>query len=360
MKPFDPPARIALDPTAERASSTTRVLGRRAFSLGLGLVGAAHAIGCHASREAAAPRALPPPAPTPVPVASSSAPSDTAAPLVEEPAPDPGPPPRDTKLALPDRPKGALTGSQFLKVAKAKKLGREAFDAAVIEEISAGNVPDFLRTLQPVTTTDASGRTASFLVLADYLAIGVDDDFIRAPMTTAAAQTLADLTKTMLPTRLLVDAIYAQAVAKLPPSWIDGGPTDDEIQDFKEHHQKLEKARKKKGYALGVLTGGDMKDIVLSNRLVDHPGRVAIYGWHKSEGDVVQHLSTAHFCRYADYSHGVRLVDRRVLVDGVEHDLAELMKSDELSDLVSDEGPLEVVAYAKKLPEYVAGTGKSR
>lgn len=330
---------------------------RRAFAIGLGAVSAASALGCAGARPTAAAK---PPAPPPVPppLATVSAPvEEVAVPLVrvEE---KPPPPPRDPKLALPDREKGALTGSQFLAVATSKKLGREGFDTAVIEQISAGNVPDFLRTLLPVTTTDAAGRKASFLVLADYLAIGTDDDFIRAPMTCAAAQTLADLTKTMLPSRLLVDAIYAQAEAKLPPSYIDGGPTDDEIADFKEHHKKLEKARKKKGYALGVLTGGDMKDLVLSNRLVDHPGKVAIYGWHNKEGDVIQSLSTRHDCRYADYSHGVRLIDRRVLVDGVEHDLAEMMKSEDLASLVSDEGPIQVVAYSKKLPEYVAGTGK--
>lgn len=331
---------------------------RRAFAIGLGTVGATSAFGCAGARPTVAAKPPTPPAAPPLAVAASSAPAEeVAVPLVrvEE---KPPPPPRDPKLALPDREKGALTGSQFLAVAKSKKLGREGFDAAVIEQISAGNVPDFLRTLLPVTTTDAAGRKASFLVLADYLAIGTDDDFIRAPMTCAAAQTLADLTKTMLPSRLLVDAIYAQAEAKLPPSYIDGGPTDDEIADFKEHHKKLEKARKKKGYALGVLTGGDMKDLVLSNRLVDHPGKVAIYGWHNKEGDVIQSLSTRHDCRYADYSHGVRLIDRRVLVDGVEHDLAEMMKSEDLASLVSDEGPLQVVAYSKKLPEYVAGTGK--
>lgn len=332
---------------------------RRAFTMGLAAVGAASALGCVGARPTAAAKPAPPAPPPLPPVAASSAPAEVVAPLVTV-TERPAPPRRDPKLALPERAKDALTGSQFLAVAKSKKLGREGFDTAVIEQISAGNVPDFLRTLLPVTTTDAAGRTASFLVLADYLAIGTDDDFIRAPMTCAAAQTLADLTKTMLPSRLLVDAIYAQAEAKLPPSYIDGGPTDDEIADFKEHHKKLEKARKKKGYALGVLTGGDMKDLVLTNKLVEHPAKVAIYGWHNKEGDVIQSLSTRHDCRYADYSHGVRLIDRRVLVDGVEHDLADMMKSEDLASLVSDEGPLEVVAYAKKLPDYVAGTGKPK
>ncbi|MFO0612273.1 MAG: hypothetical protein U0414_06785 [Polyangiaceae bacterium] len=328
--------------------------------MGFGAAGAAQLLGC---RVAPARAAAPPPPPTsssanvavePVPTAESVPPP---APVAEEP---PKPPPPDPSLKLPAREKGALTGSQFLAVAKSKKLGREGFDNAVLAEISTGNVPDFERKLLPITTQDAAGRTATFLVLADYLAVGTDDDFIRAPVTCAAAQTIADLTKTMLPTRFLVDAIYRQAEAKLPPSYIDGGPTDDEIADFKEHHKKLEKARKAKGFALGVLTGGDMKDLVLTNRLEEHPGKVAIYGWHNRDDSVIQSLSTRHECRYADYSHGVRLIDRRVLVDGVEHDLADLMRDPDLSGLVSDEGPLRVVAYAKNLPEYVAGTGKPK
>lgn len=296
---------------------------------------------------------------TPVETAQPPPPVATVEPTPTVATPPPKPPP-DPALQLPERAKDALTGRQFLATAKAKKLGREGFDAAVLEQIKAGNVPEFERKLLPVTTTDAAGRIATFLVLADYLAIGTNDDFIRAPVTCAAAQTIADLTRTMLPTRLLVNAIYKQAEAKLPPSYIDGGPTDDEIADFKLHHDKLEKARKAKGFALGVLTGGDMKDIVLSNKLAEKDGRVAIYGWHMRDDAVIQSLSTTHYARYADYSHGLRLVDRRVLVDGEEHDLADLMKDPELSGLVSDEGPMLVVAYPSKLPEYVASTGKKK
>ncbi len=332
-------------------------VSRRGLVLGFGAIGAAGLVGC----RPAAPRGVEAPKPSVAPVVPSTAepPVTTAEPVATVAPPPPKPPP-DPTLALPARAKDALTGRQFLAVAKVKKLGREGFDAAVVEQITAGNVPDFERKLLPITTTDAAGRTATFLVLADYLAIGTDDDFIRAPVTCAAAQTIADLTRTMLPTRLLVNAIYRQSEAKLPPSYIDGGPTDDEIADFKHHHDKLEKARKAKGFSLGVLTGGDMKDIVLSNKLAEKDGKVAIYGWHIRDDSVIQNLSTTHYARYADYSHGLRLIDRRVLVDGEERDLADLMKDPELSGLVSDEGPMLVVAYPSKLPEYVASTGKKK
>ncbi|NUO49129.1 MAG: hypothetical protein HOV80_09760, partial [Polyangiaceae bacterium] len=206
----------------------------------------------------------------------------------------------------------------------------------------------------------ASGRTATVHVTCDYLAIGSDEDFIRMPMTSAAAQRIAELTGTMLPTKKLVDDIYKQAVAKLPPSYIDGGPTDDWITDFMVHHEKLETRRKALGFPLGVLTAGNKKDIILCNRLMKSPDHVAIYGWHKNDDEVIQPLSTLHSCRYADYSHGIRLVDQRVMVDGTEHKLEDMLRDPDLAGLVSDEGPLEIVAYDKTLPEWSGPSPKKK
>jgi len=72
---------------------------------------------------------------------------------------------------------------------------------------------------------------------------------------------------------------------------------------------------------------------------------VAIYGWHRLDGLPIQPLTTVHVNTYVDYSHGARLVSRRVLVDGRDRDLGELLQDPNLAPLLSDEGALQVVGY---------------
>jgi hypothetical protein len=45
-----------------------------------------------------------------------------------------------------------------------------------------------------------------------------------------------------------------------------------------------------------------------------------------------------HENTYADYSHGVRLVDSTMVVDGVERPIAEVLRDPVLCKLVSGEG----------------------
>jgi hypothetical protein len=278
-----------------------------------------------------------PPPPRPAAVATSSAP----------------PPPPE--LRLPARPAGAETGSAFIE--RIEGLGRGAIDEAVVAAVTAGNVPSFERRLLPLTIEGDGGPRAVLHVMCDYLAIGSDEDFIRMPMTSAAAQRLCDLLDASLPTKKLVDLIYAQATAKLPPSYIDGGPTEGTLADFTFHQKTLEERRQARGFPLGVLTAGHKKDLVLTVRMAERPGHVAIYGWHRKEGDPIQPLSCTHSCRYADYSHGVRLISEAMTIDGEPHRVSDVLVDPGLADLLSDEGPLPLVAYPTELPEY---TGPSR
>ena len=59
-------------------------------------------------------------------------------------------------------------------------------DQTIRRELVAGNVPSFLRNLQPVTlsTQLAGGETVrlTLCVLADYLSLGDDGDFLLVPM----------------------------------------------------------------------------------------------------------------------------------------------------------------------------------
>lgn len=316
---------------------------RRRFLVHVGGAAAATLTGCASPVRSGRPTLWPDPPPKP------SRASDEHVPGVE-PLPD-EPTPVDTTpvLDLPPRAADAETGSAFLD--RTEGLGRSAMDSEILEAILAGNVPAYQRRLVPVTL-EAGGRSATLHVTCDYLAVGSDDDFVRMPMTSAAAQRIANRVGATLPTPKLVDEIYRQAPAKLPPSWIDGGPTYGTLADYRTHNDTLERKRRAAGFELGGLLAGHKKDIVLAEVLDDRPNRVAIYGWHKREGVVVQPVSTSHSCRYADYSHGIRLVDQLVMVDGQAQRASDILQDPELAHLLSDEGPLPVIRYSTELPPY--------
>ncbi len=332
-------------------------IARRSFTLAIGGLFSSHLVGC-AARSDVRPRPPAPlpergPAPPPPPPLATA---PTAGPAVEIAPPSEAPeaiveaddPITKVTLDLPARSKNAPTGSAFLE--RLEGMGRAASDDAILAAIMGGNVPDFERVFAPVEF-EAEGHRVVLHVLCDYLAIGSDRDFLRMPMTAAAAQKIADKTDTTLPTKRIVDLIYKHAKARLPPSYIDGGPTQGTFDDYSVHHEKLEKRRLAKKIALGTLVAGDKKDIVLSSRLIEHPDRVAIYGWHRDEEDPIQPLSTRHSRRYADYSHGVRLVSQRVSIDGKERRLSDVLRSSKLAGLVSDEGPLAITSYPTTLPD---------
>ena len=58
------------------------------------------------------------------------------------------------------------------------------------------------------------------------------------------------------------------------------------------------------------------------------------------DGKPIQSLSTIHGWRYADYSHGVRLISTRVFIDGKPRSIFDVMRDSRLGDALSGEGPL--------------------
>jgi hypothetical protein len=87
-------------------------------------------------------------------------------------------------------------------------------EAAIRNELLAGNVPGFLRRLQPVTLSSRGADGVTIHVTAcvspDYLAIGSDDDFLLIPMRLETALLVASRYGFTLPTRRLVDANNAR------------------------------------------------------------------------------------------------------------------------------------------------------
>jgi hypothetical protein len=212
---------------------------------------------------------------------------------------------------------------------------------AIRRQVLSGNIPGFLRRLQPVRLHGAiGGRLLDMTVCVspDYLAVGTDRNYFFAPMRLQTALIIANRFGFALPTRKLVDAIHAQAATRLQPQPLPASDAMRSTPYYWHHNELVLEQRAAYPEPLGLLTAGDKKDLVLTNRLWSNPDRVAIYGWHRPDGNPIQPLSTVHGARYADYSHGVRLVSGTVFVDGRPTPLMAVLRDPRLSILVSDEG----------------------
>jgi hypothetical protein len=185
--------------------------------------------------------------------------------------------------------------------------------------------------------------TATIFVMPDYLAIGSDRDFLLMPMSWYAATAIAVRLGFILPTKKMVDAIFEQSDVHLSPAPMPPGPEMRSLAYFLEHNRKIREQRLALCCPLDALISGHKKDVVLTNRLGETLGRVAIYGWHRLSGIPIQPLTIVHGANYADYSHGIRLVSDVVLIDGEPRSIYEILEDPKLATIVSDEGPIRKV-----------------
>ncbi|HMU48022.1 MAG TPA: hypothetical protein PKC72_16740 [Chitinophagaceae bacterium] len=247
------------------------------------------------------------------------------------------------KIQAPER-KSSLGGTEFYHKAFAMKWAER--DSFVLQEVFNGNLPDFLKKFSPVHVTaidSVTGKTmhATYYVSPDYLSIGVNNDWARVNITPKAAQLIADTLGCFLPTRKMVDDIYKAAKVKLEPvpmyAYRDSTPT------MWHHHLIVEGQRKgRKGLIAGI-----QKDVVLSGKISrdPKPERVAIYGWHKLDGKPIQPLYTGHIYWWVDYSQGIRLVYRKIKVNGKWMDYTDVLKDELLQKLLCDEEYCDFYRY---------------
>src|SRR6516165_4932441 len=252
--------------------------------------------------------------------------------------------PQQLTRGIPSRAVQDLTGSQFAQYVS--KMNPREREEAILEEISKGNLPEFLRKLVPVQLhselANGQGLTATIFVTPDYLAIGSDSDFLRIPMNLHTAVTIAERFGFILPTRKMVDAIYLQSSYHLAPQPLPAGPQMRSTEYYSTHNQMIENQMLAVGAPLGALISGDKKDVVMSNRLATYVGRIAIYGWHRAPGQPIQPLSTVHGAYYEDYSHGIRLISQWALVDGSLESIRGLLQNPSTASALSDEGPIHL------------------
>lgn len=248
-----------------------------------------------------------------------------------------------TLIKVPTRSSTAVSGSQFIQANL--NLSGSARESHIIQELAAGNIPDFLKNLTAITVSNSAGRV-TYYVMTDYISIGSEQDYVRIPMTPISAQIIADAYGCILPTRKMVNDIWKNSVVKLPPKPIPPDSQMGSTKRYADHNAMVQKQLVSTSF--DALLSGHKKDVVLTNKLFpNNPNkRVAIYGWIQLNGVAIQGLNpTSHESTYADYSHGIRYVSRKVLVNDEVKDILDVLKDSQLSSLLSDEGILNFVRY---------------
>src|SRR5262249_24745926 len=156
-----------------------------------------------------------------------------------------------------------------------------------------------------------------------------------------------DLVDCSLPTRKIVNDIYAAADVKLIPTPIPPSAAMTTVPVFSNHNAVVRSQRAEclKNHPLGALVAGHQKDVVISGILANAPGKVAIYGWHLPNGTPIQPLYLGHSAAWIDYSQCVRLVQNKMTVNGTNATLATVLADPELCGLLSDEGIISEPRY---------------
>lgn len=226
---------------------------------------------------------------------------------------------------------------------KFRTLSPEEREELTLKEILAGNVPEYMKGFVRITTRqkDLNGKKhrVTLFVKPDYLTVLSGNVPFIVPLTPMTAKRIAGSLDCSLPTPKIVDIIYQNARATAEPfNYIPREYRNLDPDLFFDHSQVIFAQLKAAGKKPGMLTAGTKKDIVIT-RIPPNPSRthhVIIYGWHRPDGSPIQPVYDGHINTYVDYSHGVRLISNKVLVDGKEYRFQELLRDPVLWPLVSE------------------------
>ncbi|MDQ7949724.1 MAG: hypothetical protein REI78_03680 [Pedobacter sp.] len=257
-------------------------------------------------------------------------------------------------LKLRARHADALVGKAFALSISDSTLTLEKREEIIFKEIKNGNVPNFLRKLKKISDTllneHGNHEIISYYVVPDYLAIGDDTDFFYVPMTPILAQRVANLVHCSLPTAKMVDAIYRNATIKLSPQPIPPTKAMTTVPAFIAHTDSV--MRQLQPYIAqhlnGELTAGNKKDVILSPKIyTEKTPKVVIYGWHKPDGKPIQPIYNKHTNLWADYSHGIRLIQQSLTISSEgrrkKSTIAKVLSTQ--ADLLSSEGQIDRPYY---------------
>ena len=272
---------------------------------------------------------------------------------------------------LPPRKANALRGSQFMT--RINTIYGPQYEDAVVREILAGNVPDFVRpeNWRKITvkgTVDGMEVEVTFRVCPDYLAIGSNNDYVRVPLSPTGFQKLAARWDVALPTKKVVDKIYAEAAK-------EGGvfALIDAPEISRETGMKMDKHTRNMVSPEFAWSQSAIADAKIKKRKGKKPGLVV---GHKKDvlvhkvpphcnGNLIQYRPNhpqgldygAHPKNHSDYSLGIRLVDTIVEVkikgekevDVPDARYRDVILNPKMYKLLSDV-PFDINLVYRKLP----------
>ena len=246
-----------------------------------------------------------------------------------------------------------ITGSEFVQ--KFSRSSPQKWEQAALDEARLGSLTPW--PVVPITLTDGND-TAILGVQSDVLSIGSIADFVRMPLTTPYAQSIANLSGSLLPTPWLEYMIWRAAEVKLTPVSMEPN-LGASLEQYAVHSNLIDNTLARENVWPGTLIAGIKKGVVVANFY--KPGKVLLFGWYRrfltKDGaltatpapDVfddgkpigalnrqpIQPKSNVHAEGYVDYSHGIRLVAPTCLVNGETWETIRLYSHPTLSRLVN-------------------------
>lgn len=215
------------------------------------------------------------------------------------------------------------------------------------ELFMSGQFPSWLRMWHEVNVSKGD-LFGTFYVLPDFLCIGEGQDYCYTPMGALNAERVLNLFDAVLPTPKMVDDIYRACEFKqVAAPW--GPPYDGSMTRTHRWPKQTTKAwqgLQASGARQGDLVEGHMKNVVVSEKMVEHQGvDLSFYGWFRADGSRIQGDSQAHGAGYCDYAHGVRGVLRQVVVNGTYMDLSKALEQPETCALFTYNGNFGPSSY---------------
>ncbi len=212
-------------------------------------------------------------------------------------------------------------------------------EALIVPMMLQGAIPAFNFSFSKVYLQakgeDGKAYQAILFVSPDYICFGNDQQYMRIPLSPQAGQLLADSFHCVLPTTKMVDAIYASAKLKVEP--VPLTERRAAFSTFLEHHRIIQEQT---GMSQPTtLLAGTKKDVVQTAKLntTTKEHRVAIYGWHRLNGEPIQPLYLGHVDWYVDYSHGIRMVYEKMILNGRVVKIKDVLQDEKLQHILCNE-----------------------